>query len=147
MGKDEFADAENWQSQKNSIKDIALKQYERCMAEGSKNFSGPNGQMQREIYINSIKQMETLLYPKILNKAFAHHKKNIVENESKVSTLKKEFSETYQRLKNKNQPINEPLLKDNYEHALVEIYREKLVILSMILEGLNYFDEIGVEDS
>ena len=142
-----FEDAENWSSQTVGIKEIALEQYRRCMSEGSKTFNGPDGMKQREIYINAVKSMETILYPKILDtKNFNDININIVENEKKITQTKKEYTDTYRRLKETQQPINEALLKDNFERDLVELYREKLVILSILLDKLNYFCEIGIQD-
>ena len=142
-----FEDAENWQKQTVGIKEIALEQYRRCMSEGSKSFNGADGARQREIFINAVKSMEVILYPKILDKKnYKEINLNVVENERKISELKSKYSQTYQRLKDNQQPINEPLLKDNFERDSVELYREKLVILSILLEKLNYFCEGAIED-
>lgn len=142
-----FEDAENWSKQTVGIKEIALEQFRRCMNEGSKNFNGPDGTKQREMFINAVKSMEVILYPKILDKKnYKDINLNIVENERKISNLKKQYVDTYQRLKDNQQPINEALLKDNYERDLLELYREKLVIISILLERINYFCEGAIED-
>ena len=142
-----FEDAENWSSKTVGIKEIALEQYRRCMSEGSKTFNGPEGPKQREIWINSVERMEDILYAKILDKKnFKDINLNVVENEKKIRELKNEYAETYRRLKENNQPINEALLKDNFERDLIKLYREKLVIMSILLDKLNYFCEGGIED-
>jgi hypothetical protein len=142
-----FDDAENWSKQTIGIKEIALEQYRRCMSEGSKTFNGHDGPKQREIYINAVKSMEVILYPKILDtKNFGEINLNVVENERKIIELKNKYSETYKRMKDNNQQINEGLLNNNFEQELVDLYREKLVILSILLDKLNYFCEGSIED-
>lgn len=142
-GESVFEDGENWSSHTIGIKEIALEQFRRCMSEGSKTFSLPN---QREIYINCVKQLEVILYPKLNDKNFKQHKENIVENEKKLADLKKEYADTLKRLKEKSKDINENLLNQNYETDLIEIYREKLILLSNLLDDVNYFNEISITD-
>ena len=142
-----FEDSENWSSKTIGIKEIALEQFRRCMTEGSKNFNSLDGKSQKEIFINSVKGMEIILYPKLLDKKnFPEVNTNIVENEKSIEDLKERYKQTYERLQEKAQPINENLLKENYETELLELYRKKLIILSILLDKLNYFCEGGIDD-
>lgn len=147
MGRDDtiIDDSENWSSQAVGIKDVSIRQFERCMLEGSKPFFGPDGQMQREKYINSIKSMEVILYPKILDtKNFKEININMKSNDEKIKSIKQKYAETYKRLKENNMNINESRLKDDLEQELIDAYREKLIILSILLEQVNYFSEVGI---
>lgn len=138
-----FVEEENYRSKEVSIKIISLEQYRRCAIEGSKNII--NDHIQREIYFNSVRSMEIILFPEILKRADI--KQQIKENEDKLEALEKEYKQHYDDLKQQaknGRIVNKELLRDTYERKLITIYQEKLIIIGLLLKELNYYDELGV---
>lgn len=138
-------DGENYQSKEIGIKQIALEQYRRCAIEGSKNII--NDPIQREIYVNSVKSMEIILFPDILN--HDDIKTKIAINEDRITSLEEEYAHKLRELREQvtdDKRINLNKLTHHYEKILIELIQEKLVILGLLLKKINYYGESTISE-
>lgn len=155
------------------IKIIVLEQYRRCCIEGSKEMrrAGISNKIikgivveveipdQREIFINSVKMLEIILAPELLQKEGNKYLKQLEEIDKRIKKLeesyeeiRKEFGDAFSE-KNKRQPeifnreksySQETRMKDDMFSKLVILFQDKLILLSIKLNDLNYFDEESI---
>jgi len=146
------------------IKSIFLNQYGRCCLEGSKEMikggnvtkiingkpvtiQVPN---QREIFINTVKIMEIILKPKFDKETEA--KMGLLDNDikNKNNEAEKDYEAKQQayELKKRNPKVQLPAwanienqIYDELQLKLVKVYQKKLLVLSTLLNKLNYFEE------
>lgn len=155
------------------IKIIVLEQYRRCCIEGSKEMrrAGISNKIikgvvveveipdQREIFINSVKMMEIILAPELLQKKDNVHLKKLEEIDKSIKQLEKSYEEVRKKFeedfleKNRRQPeifnreksyTQETRMKDDMFSKLVILFQDKLILLSIKLKDLNYFDEESI---
>ena len=163
-------DGEDYKGEVLGIKGIALEQYRRCCVEGSKEMKRGgisnriiSGQLieveipdQREIFMNSVKLLEIVLAPELLKKDQDEFIKRIDDVDKKIKELQKNSEETINECMgnyekgNKTKPTKYntnsmdqaiKTIKDDTDSKLVFLFQSKLIILSMKLKDLNYFDE------
>jgi len=163
-----FENPEDTGSQATSIKEIILRQYNKCVTEGSKemNIGGVrkrviDGQIteiaipnQIEIFINSVKMLRLLL------KSYEEKEKKLIGDTMKEITGKHNkliegHNQEIGKIAKAYRPQNERWVKKNYrqhnerlnncnmslEKEKVEIYAEYLSAMGTLLNKLNYFDD------
>jgi len=147
------------------IKQIALDQYRRCCLEGSREMlrGGETTKIikgvpvnvqvdnQREIFMNSVLMLEIVLAPNLSEKEkISEQMGDVDEDISKIKDKYQEsfddFNERYKKGKNLSWNKNITLIQDNMEMELIEPFRKKLMVLSILLKSINYFDEGSVGD-
>lgn len=144
-----------------NIKDILLKAYERCLVEGSKEMVGPKTETnkagfvhktndQRLVFINSVKSLQTALFPHILENAEVQAEMNVHLEELEVieNKYKKELEAGVEKERRYNMSDGpsiefdaEPVFNKALEE-LVKKYRELLMTLATLLHSRNYFEEV-----
>ncbi len=163
-------DGEGFKAETLNIGVIALRQYERCIIEGSKEMTrgGKSIKMvrgvavpvdivnQRNIFTNTVISMEIILRPiisrkddidKRLKEAKAKQDKIYEIFIQKRGKLRKDHNFSLERKRNiKNSLVVDydkemSYILDEYEVDLVAIYRLILTILSDLLDQENYFSE------
>lgn len=155
-------------TQATGIKDIILRQYQRCCTEGSKEMNSGgvkkrviNGQVyeiavpnQIEIFINSVEILKISLIPK-LDKDTKPIEKKIDGKYEELDKINKSYDSQANELINSSKPNNEKWItkyRDYFNKTLatlgrgrelikVDIYRKILIDLGEIMKGLNYFEE------
>lgn len=162
-------DAENYKAAETlGIREIALRQFERCILEGSKELKKGGIQKklldgkevlieipnQREIYINSVQQLEIILLPELVKKEKI--KKDVEELNRQISETRLKQHEKMQQLQEENKKAKEKsderrkfFVEDEtfvywnnfYEKEELDLYKEKLILLSLLLNDLNYLAE------
>lgn len=170
----DFEDSENYKgsSEGLTIKQIMLKQFQKCLDEGSKEMIGGgvteriiNGvpyfiprQNQREIFINSVEQMRILAQPEIKKneKKIKEHLEKFnnadrqlnLEYNRRLKSIKEKYAPggdwdgSKQATQNRNLEIND--LEEWFETEKVFIYKNYLLTaLSFLLNIENYFEEQG----
>lgn len=167
--KIEYEDMESgYGSKATSIKEIVLRQYSRCLTEGSKEMSLGgvktrviNGQVfeiavpnQIEIFVNSVEMLKISLEPNIKQEKKTVGEK-IEKNNDNLNKVEEYYKKEKKGLMENYKPYNEKWInkyknehntrlaniEKNYEYARVKIYREILVTMSFLLKEMNYFDE------
>ena len=152
------------------IKTIALEQYRRCCVEGSKEMrnGGIVNKLirgvivpvevpdQREIFVNCVKLLEIILAPELFQKKADERLKKIHALDKKIDELKKSSKNAYAELivvhdrRKRCKPESyDPKsfsddtrqINDETDSKMVNLFQEKLIILSQQLSELNYFDE------
>jgi hypothetical protein len=167
----EFEDAETYRSKSTGvgIKEIALKQFQKCCEEGSKEMTNggvmkrlinnevvelavPN---QRELFINNVEMLRTILKGKI-NKNKELMKPFILRFDSELERIKNEFnakkvrldadfSKKHVRNQYSERPAYNQLMQqyyEEYELGKVKTYKKMLDALSLLIDRLNYFEEM-----
>ena len=153
------------------IKELAIEQYRRCLIEGSKEMvRGGYGQKvvngkivdqyipnQREIFINCVQMLETLLMSNLI-KEDGRSKKikfpEIVEQmeiaDRKINKTKAAFFDVLDKINIKAKELNVDSrrnieqLENKQEMELVNNYKQKLVVLGMLIDKENYFGENSI---
>jgi len=142
------------------IKQIVLDQYRRCCLEGSKEMlKGGEAtkiikgvpvpvliENQREVFMNSILMLEITLIPDLIRKEPICEQMTVVDD--KIKEIKKihhdrfdKFKERVKKDKNLSWNDGVSMIQDDLELNLIEPFREKLTVLSILLKEINYFDE------
>jgi len=165
-------DSEDYRSKDDgvTIKTIILEQYRKCCREGSKEmteggvirrlvnnqvmeFVVPN---QIEIFINSVEVLRIILQPnfkkkeKVIKKYIDEYEKEITDL---MNTYNKRISEAKRDLINQPPELRGSFIRDynkfinNEERrcniAKVNIYRKLLIGISILLDEMDYFEEVS----
>lgn len=147
------------------IKEIAMANFNRACLEGSKEMikggiqrklqgnhvievDAPN---QREVFINSVKMVEVILLGHLQESKLKDKNGKVDDAISKCNTeyeIKvKEIKGTEKQISNSTlgkrtiDPSTYRNLYDAFELKVVDLYREKLALLGLLLKELNYFGE------
>ncbi len=165
----EFEDSESYKKgeDKLSVRQIILKQLQKCMTEGSKEMtrggtvkkimdgrlieeSIPN---QRELFINSVEMLKIPLlkrFQSYISKKDDNEIKKLFEStESKLKELKEEHSKIRKDIiYSKNKPAHSEavnnklgLIYNEFEIEKVEIYKQLLIAITYLLDEEHYFEE------
>ena len=160
----EVEDGENFYGKKGLSKEqIILKALQKCMDEGSKEMTEGgiikrmiNNQVyelavpnQKEIFINSIRILWTLIFPLILEKYKELCNEQLGDFVGNYNNLVEEYDAAKIDLKQKHNykgnpsalktDINE--LKSMFEEKKMDLYRQKLEFGILVLEKENWFGE------
>jgi hypothetical protein len=152
-----------YSSKEKGKKEIICTHFERCMVEGSKEmteggvtrrlingrveeFAVPN---QMDIFINCIKMLWSALKWDIVNKYQKDSIKQMGNWSERYNQLKKEYNKSIEDLKVLERKGHNTIPaatynKNNYEKALLELYREKFDFCIFVLEKENWF---GIRDA
>ena len=167
----EYEDMESGVSSKTtSIKEIILRQYQRCLTEGSKEMSLGgvkkrivNGQVyeiavpnQIEVFINSVEMLKILLGAHIAKEKDKEIVNKMNNHDKKSNEIRQSYDKAIDNIMVEYKPYNEKWVQKNreehnrkltnversYENLRVSIYREILITIGFLLNRLNYFDEV-----
>lgn len=139
-------------------KGLKLELFRNCILEGCKQMSttiNEKGNMinQKEAYINTVRSATDLFLPDLLKNDKLS--KNMVSIENKEKDIKNKFRKDIENLKSeskKPQNINSPqffqnnylMLKDELDKELIDLYREKVIVLSFLLDERSFYaDNFG----
>jgi len=168
-----FEDSEQYRAEQSSFKETVLRQYRKCMEEGSKDMVEDGvvrrvigGQLIEEpapdqitVFLNSIEMLKISLLPEIkknekIVEPFFNGFEEEMEAISKTRSDKlTKINQHYQNLMDMNpyRKIDVTLMNsqkkeiwDNYERMKIHLYKNKLLVgMSFLLNHLNYFEERG----
>lgn len=120
------------------IKEISLEQFKLCCREGSKMMSSDNNQ--KEIFANSVEMLSCILIPHLLKKENEKFRNKIKEIDEQLEEIR---TEIINQSKGANEVKRMSIIKF-YDDSRLYLIKEKLSVLSEMLEELNYFEERGI---
>ena len=142
------------------IKEISLEHFRKCVIEGSKEMTRGgvsekviNGKRieveipnQREIFINSVKLLHTILLSELFKKKdylkeIQGLDSDIIKIEQKCNIEIGKLNKGYKTNKSIDYDKNFDRFSDSMEKQIISTTHKKLMVLSLLLAHLNYFKE------